>query len=294
MLSRGARASPTKKALRAASLAEVSRCRVQDRLGAYARAELAPAAHTLRQCDVMGRALSVYTVLQVARIVGPTVAEAMVGRGGRENQDRRLREFGRRVVERARMRLTVTGADRVPRDRAFIYMSNHQSHIDIPVLYATVPSQTLRMVAKTELFRVPLFGRAMRLGHMIEVDRSDRQRAVDSLRRAAELIGDGVSVWIAPEGSRSRTGALGPLKKGGFYLARETGTPIVPVAINGTFEVLPPDTTSMAHDVSVEVVFGEPIAVAGRTVADLMSEVGAFLSAHVRAPDAGASAGAQN
>jgi 1-acyl-sn-glycerol-3-phosphate acyltransferase len=242
----------------------------------------------------MGRALSVYTVLQIARIVGSTMAEAMVGRGGRENQDRRLHDFGRRVVERARIRLTVTGSERVPRDRAFVYMSNHQSHVDIPILYATVPSQTLRMVAKTELFRVPLFGRAMRIGHMIEVDRSDRQRAVESLQRAAGLIADGVSVWIAPEGSRSRTGALGPLKKGGFYLARETGTPIVPVAISGTFDVLPPETTSMATDVPVEVVFGEPIAVQGRTIAELMSEVGAFLAAHVRAPREGAPAGAQN
>jgi len=233
----------------------------------------------------MGRALSVYTVLQVARVVGPTIAEAMVGRGGRQNQDRRLHEFGRRVVERARIQLTVSGTEQVPVDRAFIYMSNHQSHIDIPVLYATVPSSTLRMVAKTELFRVPLFGHAMRLGNMIEVNRADRKRAVESLRRAAQLIADGVSVWIAPEGSRSRTGALGPLKKGGFHLACDTGTPIVPVAISGTYNVLPPDTTSMAHDVPVHVRFGAPIPVEGRAVSDVMGEVEEFLSAHVRPRD---------
>lgn len=230
----------------------------------------------------MGRALSVYTVLEVARIVGPTVAEALIGRGGIESQDRRLHDFARRVVERARMRLTVTGADRVPLDRAYVYMSNHQSHIDIPVLYATVPSPTLRMVAKTELFRLPVFGYAMRIGHMIEVNRSDRARAVESLRRASELIDRGVSVWIAPEGSRSRTGALGPLKKGGFHLARDTGTPIVPVAISGTYNVLPPDTLRMAYDVPVHVAFGAPIPVEGRSVAHLMGEVGAFLTANVR------------
>jgi 1-acyl-sn-glycerol-3-phosphate acyltransferase len=230
----------------------------------------------------MGRALSVYTVLQIARVVGPTLAEAMVGRGGRESQDRRLHAFGRRVVERARIHLTVDGAEKVPLDRAFVYMSNHQSHVDIPVLYATVPSSTLRMVAKTELFRVPLFGRAMRVGHMIEVNRADRKRAVESLRRAAQLIADGVSVWIAPEGSRSRTGELGPLKKGGFHLALDTGTPIVPVAISGTYNVLPPETTSMAHDVPVHVEFGAPIPVEGRAVPDLMAEVEGFLSAHVR------------
>ncbi|HWM88276.1 MAG TPA: lysophospholipid acyltransferase family protein [Kofleriaceae bacterium] len=234
----------------------------------------------------MGRALSVYTVLQIARVVAPTMADAMVGRGGRDSQDRRLREFGRRVVERARIRLTVSGADKIPSDRAFIYMSNHQSHTDIPVLYATVPSRTLRMVAKTELFKVPLFGHAMRVGNMIEVNRSDRASAVESLRRAGALIADGVSVWIAPEGSRSRTGELGPLKKGGFYLAVETGTPIVPVAINGTYDVLPPSTTSMAHDCPVDVVFGAPIAVDGKSIPQLMSEVGAFLSAHVRPPRA--------
>ena len=232
----------------------------------------------------MGRALSVYTVLQIARVVAPTMADAMVGRGGRDSQDRRLREFGRRVVERARIRLTVSGADKIPSDRAFIYMSNHQSHTDIPVLYATVPSRTLRMVAKTELFRVPLFGRAMRVGSMIEVNRSDRQRAVESLRRAAQLIADGVSVWIAPEGSRSRSGELGPLKKGGFHLARDTGTPILPVAISGTYNVLPPDSTSMAHDVPVHVEFGAPIPVEGRDVPELMAEVEAFLSARVRPP----------
>jgi 1-acyl-sn-glycerol-3-phosphate acyltransferase len=233
----------------------------------------------------MGRALSVYTVLQIARVVGPTLAEAMVGRGGRESQDRRLREFGHRVVERARIQLTVSGAEKVPLDRAFIYMSNHQSHTDIPVLYATVPSPTLRMVAKTELFRVPLFGKAMRVGDMIEVNRADRKRAVESLRRAGQLIADGVSVWIAPEGSRTRTGELGPLKKGGFHLARDTSTPIVPVAISGTYNVLPPSTTSMAHDVPVHVEFGAPIAVEGRAVPDLMAEVAAFLSEHVRPTD---------
>ncbi|HKE19567.1 MAG TPA: lysophospholipid acyltransferase family protein [Kofleriaceae bacterium] len=233
----------------------------------------------------MGRALSMVTFLELARIVVPTVAEAMVGRGGRESQDRRLHRFGRRIVELTRMRLTVRGAELVPRDRAFIYMSNHQSHMDIPVLYATVPSPTLRMVAKTELFRVPLFGRAMRLGDMIEVNRADRKRAVESLRRAGDLIAGGVSVWIAPEGSRSRTGELGPLKKGGFYLARDTGTPIVPVALSGTRDVLPPETRNMSYDVPVDVVFGRPIPVEGRPLGDLMSEVAAFFAEHVQPPD---------
>lgn len=229
----------------------------------------------------MGLGLSLYTVYQVARITAPTVAEAMVGRGSRAEHDRRLHEFARRVVARARIQLTVEGAEKVPLDRAFVYMSNHQSHIDIPVLYATVPSPSLRMVAKTELFRIPGFGRAMRVAEFVEVDRADRTRAVDSLRRAGEIVASGVSLWIAPEGHRSRDGALGPLKKGGFHLARDTGTAILPVALSGTRDVLPPDTTRMKRDVPVRVVFGAPIETAGRPIPDLMAAVRAFLESHL-------------
>lgn len=225
----------------------------------------------------MGLRLSLYTVYQVARITAPTVFEAMVGAGSRADHDRRLHDFARRVVSRARIRLEVVGAEKVPLDRAFVYMSNHQSHIDIPVLYATVPSPSLRMVAKTELFRIPAFGRAMRVAEFVEVDRGDRERAVDSLRRAAEIIESGVSVWIAPEGHRSRDGALGPLKKGGFHLARDTGAAILPVALSGTRNVLPPDTRRMTPDVPVRVVFGSPIETAGRDIPSLMDEVRAFL-----------------
>lgn len=225
----------------------------------------------------MGLGLSLYTVYQVARITAPTVVEAMVGAGSRSDHDRRLHEFARRVVARARIHLEVVGAEKVPLDRAFVYMSNHQSHIDIPVLYATVPSPSLRMVAKSELFRIPGFGRAMRVAEFVEVDRSDRERAVDSLRRAGEILASGVSVWIAPEGHRSRDGALGPLKKGGFHLARDTATAILPVALSGTRNVLPPDTRRMNPDVPVRVVFGAPIETSGRAIPDLMDEVRAFL-----------------
>lgn len=230
----------------------------------------------------MGLGLSLYTAYQVLRITAPTAVEAMVGRGDRAAHDRRLHAFARRVIDRTGIQLTVTGADRVPLDRAYVYMSNHQSHMDIPVLYASVPSPTLRMVAKTELFRIPLFGRAMRASDFVEVDRGNRARAVASLERAGKVIDSGVSVWIAPEGSRTRTGELGALKKGGFYLARNTGAPIVPVAINGTYNVLPPKSTRTTRGVPVDVTFGRPIDTAGRPVAELMAEVTDFFRAHVR------------
>src|SRR5689334_21718966 len=98
------------------------------------------------RCDSggdMGYALSFRTLRELARIAAPTVAEALAGRGDRATHDERLHAFGTRFVRLAHIELEVTGAAQVPLDRAYVYMSNHQSHTDIPVLYATVPSSTL-------------------------------------------------------------------------------------------------------------------------------------------------------
>jgi len=222
-----------------------------------------------------------YAVLQVARVSIPTYLEGFAGRVERERIDRRMREFSGRILERARVQLDVRGADRVPTDRAYVYMSNHQSHMDIPVICCTVPSPTIRMVAKTELFKVPVWGRAMRAAGMIEVDRSSRDKAIASLNEARAQIADGVSVWIAPEGTRSRDGHIGALKKGGFHLAADTGTPIVPVAISGTRRILPPKSSKMAYDQTVRVTYGAPIEAAGRDIESLMDEVGRFYRDHV-------------
>lgn len=229
----------------------------------------------------MGLGLSLQTVFEVARITVPTFAESMLRGIDPEQADERLLAFGQRVVERADMRLEVVGREGVSADRSYVFMSNHQSHIDIPVLYATVPVRRLRMVAKKELFDVPVFGRAMRVAGFVEIDRQNREQAVDSLRRAGEQIAAGTSVWIAPEGSRSRDGYVGPLKKGGFHLARETGTPIVPVAISGTYRVLPPRAKGMRRGVQVRVVYGAPIEVEGREIPELMSEVRSFFDDNV-------------
>ena len=224
----------------------------------------------------MGIGLSLLAVYEVVRVTIPTFVDGLRGRVERRAIDARTRQLGERVVGHARIRLRVEGRELVPPGRAYVYMSNHQSHVDIPVLFATVPSETLRMVAKKELFRVPVWGPAMRAADMIELDRSDRGRAVAALERAGEQIRTGVSVWIAPEGTRSRSGQVGPLKKGGFRLALATSTPIVPVAISGTRDVLPAEGRIMRHDMPVRVRFGAPIAVEGRSVDELMAEVRAF------------------
>jgi 1-acyl-sn-glycerol-3-phosphate acyltransferase len=219
----------------------------------------------------------------MAQISLPSVVESIVGTLERDDVDKRARALGNRVVSLLRIDLVASGADRVPlgAGRSYVYMSNHQSHLDIPILYATLPSPTIRMLGKTELFQIPVWGKALRAAEFIEVDRSDHVRAMQSIARAAELIRDGVSIFLAPEGTRSYDGRIGPLKKGGFHLAIDTATPIVPVAIRGTIDIMKRGTRTMHTGKRVEVTIGAPIAVENRAVDSLLAEVSEFLKSHV-------------
>ncbi|MEO8550109.1 MAG: lysophospholipid acyltransferase family protein [Kofleriaceae bacterium] len=217
----------------------------------------------------------------MARISVPILVDVVRGGLVREDVDEKARWFGRRVVDLLQIDLHATGAERVPPGRAYVYVSNHQSHMDVPLLYATLPSPTIRMLAKKELFQIPLWGRGLRAAEFVEVDRANHARAIQSIDRAKELIRDGVSVWLAAEGTRSLDGRIGPLKKGGFHLATETETPLVPVAIRGTIDILKRGTRSMHKGKRVDLTIGAPISVEGRTIDSLMDEVRSFLVAHV-------------
>ncbi len=233
---------------------------------------------------IAGPLATVYAIYKTLSISVPTLVEALTGRLTVERCDERLHEWSHAIVEQAGVNLTVTDLERVPRNRACVLMSNHQSHFDIPIIYCAFPS-TLRMVAKAELFRVPIWGRAMREAGFVSVDRSgDRAQAMDAMRQAGEAIDRGVNIWIAPEGTRSPDGRLGKLKKGGFLLAQATGAPIVPLAIDGSRDILPKNSKLVRPGAAVRVTFGDPIAVAGRPIAELMTEVRAFFAAHVTEP----------
>ena len=223
---------------------------------------------------------SVRVLGAMARITAPTLVDAMRGTLERTAVDERARWFGRRVIELLDVQLTASGIDNVP-SRAVVYMSNHQSHLDIPMLYATLPSPTIRMLGKAELFRIPLWGRSLRAAEFIEVDRANHVRAVKSIEQAARLVRDGVSIYLAPEGTRSIDGRIGKLKKGGFHLAVGTGAPIVPVAIRGTIDILPRGGRVMRSGQQVSVQIGRPIEVAGRDITGLMAQVTEFLVRNV-------------
>jgi 1-acyl-sn-glycerol-3-phosphate acyltransferase len=229
---------------------------------------------------------SLFAVYKTFSISLPTVIEALAGRVSMERSDRRLDDWSRSIVRRAEIDLVVSGAEHIPRDRACVYMSNHQSHFDIPIIYSVFPG-TLRMVAKAELFKVPIFGRAMRDAGFVKVDRSgDRQQAVEAMRSCGDALARGINIWMAPEGTRSVDGRLGKFKKGGFMLAREAGAEIVPIAIDGSRNILPKNTLVVQRGARVHVTFGAPFPTVGRDTQTLMHEVRAFFEAHVTQPPA--------
>lgn len=158
--------------------------------------------------------------------------------------------------------LKVVGLEQIDPRQQYVFMVNHQSNIDIPVLVQALLSFQLRWIAKRELLWVPFFGWAMWASKHIIVDRANRSDAIKSLQRARQRIAAGISVVVFPEGTRSRDGKLLQFKKGGFLLALQTGRPIVPVTINGSRHVLAPGAWRLKSG-TVEVTIDQPIAVSG-------------------------------
>lgn len=148
------------------------------------------------------------------------------------------RVWAKSILFASRIKVTAKGLSKIDHSGSYIYMANHQSLFDIPVLLAYLRVQ-FRWLAKVELFKIPIFGQAMTRAGYISIDRSNRKSAFESLRRAGEIIQGGVSVMIFPEGTRSRDGNISPFKKGGFVLAVDSGVPIVPVIIHGTRAIMP-------------------------------------------------------
>lgn len=160
----------------------------------------------------------------------------------------------------------------------YLIMSNHLSHYDIPLIFCAFPHYNIRMIAKKELFKVPIWGRAMRVSDFISIDRENRAQAIQDLQYAKEKMQEGIIIWIAPEGTRSRTGKLGPFKKGGFRLAMQTGATIIPVAIVGSEKILPPKTVDFSLGEQVQVHIAPPIdATKYQDIIKLMRDVAASI-----------------
>jgi len=136
------------------------------------------------------------------------------------------------------VRVETVGLDQIDRSRSYIFMSNHVSNLDPPIQIPLIPKRTSVMVKK-ELFKVPILGRAMRMGNLVPVDRGKREAGIEAVAAAKAVVQQGLNMTIYVEGHRSFDGKLLPFKKGPFYLAVECGVPVVPVTITGTHYAMP-------------------------------------------------------
>jgi 1-acyl-sn-glycerol-3-phosphate acyltransferase len=142
--------------------------------------------------------------------------------------------------------------------RRYMVLCTHASHYDIPVSFVALPG-SIRMLAKAELYRIPVLGVTMRLAEFPSINRHNRERALADLSRARQMMESGIVLWAAPEGTRSRTAELLPFKKGCFHLALDTDAIIVPVAIRGIHNVLPARSWRFNLGQQVSVHIGEPL-----------------------------------
>jgi 1-acyl-sn-glycerol-3-phosphate acyltransferase len=160
-------------------------------------------------------------------------------------------------VRLAGIRVQTVGLDKLDPERTYIFMSNHVSNVDPPILLPLIPRRTSVLVKK-ELFKYPILGRVMHFGSLVPVDRGNRESGIAAVRAAADVIRQGVNMTIYIEGHRSLDGKLLPFKKGPFYLAEECGVPVVPITIVGSHYVMPKKRFGIRPG-TVTVIFHDPI-----------------------------------
>ena len=155
--------------------------------------------------------------------------------------------------------LKIQGLEHLDAHRPYIFMANHQSIMDIPVLVQSLSNFQLRWIAKKELAYVPLFGWALWSSRHILVTRGDQSEARATLKKAKEKLDAGASIILFPEGTRGVDGKLLPFKRGGFLLALKTKAPVVPVTLNGSGMILPRGDWRIRAG-EIEVIVGEPVS----------------------------------
>ena len=193
-------------------------------------------------------------------------------------------KFGcRAYVWSAGARVQVSGLEHLDRDQAYVFIANHQSNLDPPLLFSYL-GRNVGAMAKIELFRIPIMKQGFPLAHVVPVDRSNRERAAQSARRGADELRRGHSLMAFPEGTRSVDGLVKEFKKGVFFMAIEAGAPVVPVVINDTRLVMRKgEKRVVPGDVYLEIL--PPVGMEGYTaenVGELIKLVHDLIAARVR------------
>jgi len=171
------------------------------------------------------------------------------------------------ILKLSGVKIVVNGLENLTPGESYIFISNHASLLDIPTVCLGLPFQ-LRFLAKKELFKIPIFGQALRsVGH-IRIDRENLESAVRSLKEGAKVLKErGYSALVFAEGTRSLNGKVGKFKKGGVILALSMGIPIVPVSISGSAS-LAPKGDFMVKSGIIKMTVGKPISTDGKDISD--------------------------
>lgn len=188
---------------------------------------------------------------------------------------------GRNWLRLSGMKIEVKGQGNLDPAQSYVFIANHRSYLDTATIFCYI-GRRIGLVAKKELLRVPVLGYGMGYCNILAIDRSNRERAIQTMRAATDRLRNGISFAVFAEGKRAGMGELLPFKKGGFYMALEAGVPVVPVAIKNT-DLLMGKGTGEARTGTIEMVILPPVETAGLSTDENIVE----LIARVRASIAG-------
>jgi len=192
--------------------------------------------------------------------------------------------WGRVAMRAAGVRVGIEGVERAT-GGPFVIVANHGSMLDIPILFASLPIQ-FRFVSRPFFFRIPFLGWGMTAGGHVSLDPRRPRQATRALAGLRRRFGHGISVLLFPEGTRSRDGAIARYKRGPFLTAIRNGVPLLPVALRGAHDALPPGRF-VARPGPVTIVVGDPVPTEGRPEEDaeeLARSVEAWARATVESP----------
>lgn len=147
------------------------------------------------------------------------------------------KSFGRGMLGSSKSTIEISGLENIPKDEAILFVSNHQSNFDIPILLGYL-NHPIGFVAKIEMTKLPFVGRWMRLSRCVLVDRSNRRQGIQAMKEGIEVLKKGCSLVIFPEGTRTGQDTMIPFKQGSFRFAKEAQVCIVPIAISGTHKIM--------------------------------------------------------
>jgi len=179
-------------------------------------------------------------------------------------QHRIARAWARSCVWVSASKLTLIGAEKLPRNSVAVYASNHTSYMDIPVIFSALPFQ-FRILAKKELWSMPFIGWYLNRSGQIQIDTRNPRATLSSLGAGARALRSGMSLFVFPEGGRTSDGELRPFLSGAAYLAIRAQVPLVPIALSGVYELLPIHTHHF-YQGEVTLSVGEPIETVGMTL----------------------------